>query len=225
MFSSLFIPVWVNFAVFWNYIRGIACHPDIRFNATCHNLRARKMGMRAGPHAQKCFPVVQVGVKVKATSCHFGTNVRAFNEGEYTVEWVRFFCLVSVWIKKKTPPHTIAFCQLFYTRRVCLKLQSITNRSLRLGTLSAMTSPIIHSFLVIYFFYGSTALVGLDRFFSSLIYTQLVGLLGRVTSPSQGRYLHTGQHKHRINAHRLQCFEWDSNPRSQLSSGRRQSLP
>jgi hypothetical protein len=31
--------------------------------------------------------------------------------------------------------------------------------------------------------------------------TQLIGLLGQVISPSQGRYLHTGQYKHRINAH------------------------
>jgi hypothetical protein len=39
-------------------------------------------------------------------------------------------------------------------------------------------------------------------FFSFVIFfTQTVGLLGRVISPSQGRYLHTGQHKHRINAH------------------------
>jgi hypothetical protein len=30
------------------------------------------------------------------------------------------------------------------------------------------------------FFYGPTALVGLGRFFSSLIYTQSVGLVGRV---------------------------------------------
>jgi hypothetical protein len=29
--------------------------------------------------------------------------------------------------------------------------------------------------------------------------SQLVGLLGRVISPSQGRYLNTGQHKYRIN--------------------------
>jgi hypothetical protein len=42
--------------------------------------------------------------------------------------------------------------------------------------------------------------------------TQLVGLLGRGMSPSQGRYLHTEQHKYRINAHRHPCFEWDSNP-------------
>jgi hypothetical protein len=32
-------------------------------------------------------------------------------------------------------------------------------------------------------------------------FSQTVGLLGRVMSPSQGRYLHTGQHKHRINAY------------------------
>jgi hypothetical protein len=32
-------------------------------------------------------------------------------------------------------------------------------------------------------------------------FTQTVGLLGRVISPSQGRYQHTRQHKHRINAH------------------------
>jgi hypothetical protein len=45
-------------------------------------------------------------------------------------------------------------------------------------------------------------LLGLGRFFSFLIFfTQSVGLLGRGTSPSQGRYLNTGQHKHRINTH------------------------
>jgi hypothetical protein len=39
-------------------------------------------------------------------------------------------------------------------------------------------------------------------FFSFVIFfTQSVGLLGRMISPSQGRYLHTGQHEHRINAH------------------------
>jgi hypothetical protein len=34
-----------------------------------------------------------------------------------------------------------------------------------------------------------------------VIFTQTVGHLGRVISPSQGLYLHTGQQKHRINAH------------------------
>jgi hypothetical protein len=43
-------------------------------------------------------------------------------------------------------------------------------------------------------------LVDLGRFFSFLIYTQSLGLLGRLIGPSQGLYLHTGQHKHRINS-------------------------
>jgi hypothetical protein len=73
--------------------------------------------------------------------------------------------------------------------------------------------------------YGSTVLVGLGRFFSFLMHTQSVGLLGRGISPSQGRYLHTEQHKHRINAHRYSCLEWNSNPWSQCSSGPRRFMP
>jgi hypothetical protein len=37
--------------------------------------------------------------------------------------------------------------------------------------------------------------------FRNLFFSQSVGFLGRGIRPSQGRYLHTGQHKHRINAH------------------------
>jgi hypothetical protein len=33
------------------------------------------------------------------------------------------------------------------------------------------------------------------------LFTQVEGLLGRVISRSQGRYLHTRQHKRRINTH------------------------
>jgi hypothetical protein len=41
-------------------------------------------------------------------------------------------------------------------------------------------------------------LLGSGIFFSLVIFfTQTVGLLGRVVSPSQGLYLNTGQHKHR----------------------------
>jgi hypothetical protein len=44
--------------------------------------------------------------------------------------------------------------------------------------------------------YGSTVLLlDLVRFLSVLTYKQSVGLLGRGISPSQGRYLHTEQHK------------------------------
>jgi hypothetical protein len=38
-------------------------------------------------------------------------------------------------------------------------------------------------------------------FFSFMFILQTVGLLGRVISPSQGLYLNTGQHKHRINTY------------------------
>jgi hypothetical protein len=62
---------------------------------------------------------------------------------------------------------------------------------------------------------------GPGRFFNFLILTQLVGILGRGISPSQRRYLHTEQRKHRINAHKHLCLEWDSNPRPQCSSGPR----
>jgi hypothetical protein len=64
----------------------------------------------------------------------------------------------------------------------------------------------------------------LAAFSLSYSYTQLVGLLGRGIGQSQGRYLHTEQHKHRINAHKHQCFEWDWNPRCQISSERRQFM-
>jgi hypothetical protein len=59
---------------------------------------------------------------------------------------------------------------------------------------SFIHSPIHHRF------YGP--LLGPCLFFSFIIFfTQMAGLLGRVISPSQGRYLHHGQHKHRINAY------------------------
>jgi hypothetical protein len=45
---------------------------------------------------------------------------------------------------------------------------------------------------------------------------QSVGLLGREISTSQGRYLTQTQNKHRH-----PCLEWDSNPWTQCSSGRR----
>jgi hypothetical protein len=56
-----------------------------------------------------------------------------------------------------------------------------------------------------YNYCGSTALSwALAVFFLvSRSYTQPVGLLGRGISPSQGFYLHTEQHEHRINAHNI----------------------
>jgi hypothetical protein len=40
------------------------------------------------------------------------------------------------------------------------------------------------------------------------LFTQSVGLLGWVISPSQGRYVHTGQHKHRINIQTSMAQMW-----------------
>jgi hypothetical protein len=54
---------------------------------------------------------------------------------------------------------------------------------------------------------------------------QSVGLLGRGISPSQGRAAYTGQHKHRIKAHRHPCLKWDSNPRSHCLNGQKQVTP
>jgi hypothetical protein len=39
------------------------------------------------------------------------------------------------------------------------------------------------------------------------------------------RYLHTGQHKHRINVHRHPCLQWDSNQRSRCLSEQRRFMP
>jgi hypothetical protein len=55
-------------------------------------------------------------------------------------------------------------------------------------------------------------------------FIQTVGLLGLVISPSQGRYLHTGQQKQKKRTHRHSCLEWDSNPRSRGSSKLRQFI-
>jgi hypothetical protein len=54
----------------------------------------------------------------------------------------------------------------------------------------------IHSSIDLQSFIGPRPLLRFRNLF-----TQTVGLLGRVISPSQSRYLHTGQHKHGIDAH------------------------
>jgi hypothetical protein len=57
-------------------------------------------------------------------------------------------------------------------------------------------------------FGSKTPLLDLGRLFSFLIHIQSVGLLGRGISPSQGRELHTEQHKHRTNAHGHNALNW-----------------
>jgi hypothetical protein len=69
----------------------------------------------------------------------------------------------------------------------------------RAFTLSALSLPSIDSYFIHQWLYSP--LLGPGLFSFVIFFTQTVGLLGRVISPSQGRYLHTGQHKHRVNAH------------------------
>jgi hypothetical protein len=89
--------------------------------------------------------------------------------------------------------------------------------------LGGITNLLTHSFIN-----GSTAFLGPWPLlqFRNLFSTD-GRLLGRLNSSSEGRYLHRGQQKHRINArtHTHPCLEWDSNPRSQRSSERRQHMP
>jgi hypothetical protein len=62
----------------------------------------------------------------------------------------------------------------------------------------------------------------------SWVYTQLVGIIGRKISQSQSHYRYTEQHKHNkktqniLTKYRHPCLDWDLNPRSRLSSERRQ---
>jgi hypothetical protein len=61
---------------------------------------------------------------------------------------------------------------------------------------------IIIIILIIIFFFCSTALCWALAVFEFLdLITQAAEPLGRGISPLQGLYLHTDQHKHRINAH------------------------
>jgi hypothetical protein len=57
----------------------------------------------------------------------------------------------------------------------------------------AMCSRMSYSFIHQWFY---SPLFGPGLLFNSvIIFTQTVGIIGRVINPLQGRYLHTGQHK------------------------------
>jgi hypothetical protein len=68
--------------------------------------------------------------------------------------------------------------------------------------------------------------VGPWRLFSFLIF-YTVGRIPWTGDQPVARPLsaYTGQHEHKINAHRHQCLEWDMNPRSQCTRGRRRFMP
>jgi hypothetical protein len=83
----------------------------------------------------------------------------------------------------------------------------------------------VNNFASLIFFYsfprGSTVLEGpwrltYRRFLE--LFRQMVGLLGRVISPSQGLYLHR-KTQHRKTRTNIPCHERDSKPRSQQPTG------
>jgi hypothetical protein len=107
----------------------------------------------------------------------------------------------------------------FYIRRVPCYINVVR----RCSTVKFMFfAQILHSFIHQWLY---SYLLGPGLFFSFVIFfTQILGLLGLVISPSQGRCLHAGQHKHRTYAY-TECLQWDSNPQLQRSSERRQFMP
>jgi hypothetical protein len=95
--------------------------------------------------------------------------------------------------------------------------------------LKSSTSKCLETFIIIYYYYFLFApalehRASVKRFVALrfLNVGHSVGLLGRVISPSQGRYLTQTQNKH---AHKHPYLEWVSNTRSQRPSERRQFMP
>jgi hypothetical protein len=66
------------------------------------------------------------------------------------------------------------------------------------SSLASVPFRCVHSFIY-QWLYSPLLGAGLLQFRN--LFTQTVGLLGWVISPSQGHYLRTEQHKHRINSH------------------------
>jgi hypothetical protein len=78
----------------------------------------------------------------------------------------------------------------------------------------------------LYFLMALPANSGSRSFIQSvIIFSQTVGLLGRVISPSQGRYLNTGEHKQRINAYTYQTsMSWAGFEPTILASERAKTI-
>jgi hypothetical protein len=109
--------------------------------------------------------------------------------------------------------------------KICIRYVGAARAHIQTGTIPYCMLYVHPSFIFFIHRRLYSPLLGPGFFYNSVIFfTQSVGLFGRGISPSQGPYLHAGQHKHRINAHRYPCLKWDSNRQSQLSSERRQFM-
>jgi hypothetical protein len=130
----------------------------------------------------------------------------------------------SNWNKERKL-HGYRFCKQCYLSLVtiCLSVYLCINQSVVAAVPSGVSlSPL----RIIISICGSTALLlNFGSYFSFLsFYT--VGRTPWTGDQPVARPLpaHTGQHKHRINAHRHQCLICESNPRSQCSSEWRQFM-
>jgi hypothetical protein len=146
-------------------------------------------------------------------------------EGIHIDQFTKILSTFLIWNQQDNPSgHFISLCREYnYCIRIPL-LEFTSSRKLK--TYLTELPPYIY----IYFFFFWLALQPLWPWphFSFLIYSQSVGLLERVISSSQGLCLNTVQHKHRINTYthtKHPCSKWDSNPRSQRPSERRQFMP
>jgi hypothetical protein len=86
-------------------------------------------------------------------------------------------------------------------------MQLVTNAVATHGTMHGLRIIFIHSFIHQWLY---NPLLGPGLFFSSvIIFTQSVWPVRWVISPSQGRYLDTGQHEHRIDLHtNIRALSW-----------------
>jgi hypothetical protein len=110
-----------------------------------------------------------------------------------------------------------------YCRRHTFMAKSLFTATCReKGAIYGMRSYILY-FVFFYSCFSHLEHRASVKSFVSLLFLNLrrsVGLLGRGISSSHGRYL-----THRIKTKRHLCLEWDSNPQSQCSSGRRHFMP
>jgi hypothetical protein len=126
---------------------------------------------------------------------------------------IRRPALVGISLLFSIRPGALLRCRLKNITKACLRLIPKYSR------LCCLTSDSFFLSLLLY------SLLDLGRFFTFLIPHTVGRTPWTGISQSQGRYLHTEQHKHRINAHRHPCLEWDLNPPSRCSSERGQFMP
>jgi hypothetical protein len=150
--------------------------------------------------------------------------------------WFLASLTLRPWIRRRCSSETSAMCMPVHPRSsyssstICARhlVRSTTSnlmiarletgRDVRLINATVIWRPLqikpsVPIYVSIYLWLCSPLLV-LAAFSVSWSYTQSVGLLGRGISPSQGRYLHTEQHKHKTSVHRYSCLDWGWNPRS-----------